>query len=36
LHWIDSIKQATGLGLETLKETVKYRKKMAHDGGRKD
>ena len=27
LHWIDSIKEITGLRLETLKETVKDRKK---------
>jgi hypothetical protein len=27
MRWIDSIKEATGLCLETLKETVKHRKK---------
>ena len=36
LRWIDSIKEITGLRLETLKETVKDKKKMAHAGGRKD
>jgi len=36
LRWIDSIKEITGLRLETLKETVKESKKMAHAGGRKD
>jgi len=36
LRWIDSIKEITGLCLETLKETVKGRKKIAHAGGRKD
>jgi hypothetical protein len=36
LHWIDSIKEITGLCWETLKETVKGRKKIAHAGGRKD
>jgi hypothetical protein len=36
LRWIDSIKEATGLSLEVLKESVKDRKKMAQDGGRKN
>jgi hypothetical protein len=27
LRWLDSIKEATGLRLETLKETVQVRKK---------
>jgi hypothetical protein len=27
MHWIDSIKEANGLRLETLKETVQDRKK---------
>jgi len=36
MHWLDSIKEAIGLQLEVLKETVQDRKKMAHAGGRKD
>jgi hypothetical protein len=36
MRWFDSIKEATGLPLEALKETVQDRKKMAHAGGRKD
>jgi hypothetical protein len=35
LRWLDSIKDATGLLLEALKETVQNRKKMAQAGGGK-
>jgi hypothetical protein len=35
MHWLDSIKEATSLHLEVLKETARQ-KKMAHAGGRKD
>jgi hypothetical protein len=33
LRWLDSIKDATGLRLEAMKETVQDRGKMAHAGG---
>jgi hypothetical protein len=36
MRWLDSIKEAAGLRLEALKETVQDRKKMARAGGRKD
>jgi hypothetical protein len=35
LRWLDSIKEATGLHLEALNETVQDRKKMAQAGGGK-
>ena len=35
MHWLDGVKETTGLQLEVLKET-RTRKKMAHAGGRKD
>jgi hypothetical protein len=35
MRWLDNIKEATGLRLETLKETVQDKKK-AHAGRRKD
>jgi hypothetical protein len=35
LRWLDSIKDATGLRLETLKETVQDRKNIAQAGGGK-
>jgi len=34
--WLDSLKEATSLRLEVLKEKVQDRKKMAYTGGRKD
>ena len=36
MRWLDSIKEATGLRLEDLREAVQDRKKMAYAGGRKD
>jgi hypothetical protein len=36
MRWPDSIKEASGLLLEVLKERVQDREKMAHAGGRKD
>jgi hypothetical protein len=36
MRWLDSIKEATGLRLEDLRETVQHRKKMAYAGGRKN
>jgi hypothetical protein len=36
IRWLDSIKEATGLRLEDLREAVKDRKKMAYAGGRKN
>jgi hypothetical protein len=36
IQWLDSIKEATGLRLEDLKEAVQDREKMAYAGGRKD
>jgi len=36
MRCLDSIKEATGLRLEDLKEAVQDRKKMAYAGGRKD
>jgi len=36
VRWLDSIKEATGLGLEDLREAVTREKKMAYAGGRKD
>jgi len=36
MRWLDSIKKATGLRLEDLREAVQDRKKMAYAGGRKD
>jgi hypothetical protein len=36
MRWLDSIKEATGLRLEDLKEAVQDRKKTAYTGGRKD
>ena len=36
MRWLDSIKEATGVRLEDLREAVQDRKKMAYAGGRKD
>jgi hypothetical protein len=36
MRWLDSVKKATGLRLEDLREAVQDRKKMAYAGGRKD
>ena len=36
MRWLDSIKEATGLRLDALKEAVQDTKKMAHVGGGKD
>jgi len=36
MRWLDSIKEATGVRLEDLREAVQDRKKMAYVGGRKD
>jgi len=36
MRWIDTIKEATGIRLEVLKEAVQDRTKMAYTGGRKD
>ena len=36
MRWLDSIKEATGLRLEDLREAVQDRKKMMYAGGRKD
>ena len=36
MRWLESIREATGLRLDALKEAVQDRKKMAHGGGGKD
>jgi hypothetical protein len=36
MRWLDSIKEATGLRLEDLREAVKDGEKMTYAGGRKD
>jgi len=36
MRWLNSIKEATGLRLEDLREAVQDRKKMVYVGGRKD
>jgi len=36
MRWLESLKEATGLRLEVLKETVQDKGKMAYAGGRKN
>jgi len=36
MRWLESIKEATGLRLEVLKESVQDREKMAYAGERKE